>query len=492
MPRLKSVNRLPSVSYVAIAATFCAVAAAPQPLRATVSAGADACVWDSAVPQVPPVLGVGGSGQVNGEFILDTVDLGASAIQIGIRAQERFQGPTLQRIGNVYFAASGTNMSGGGVEGALWNYDLHLDFGTGDGDTTVAGASLESELLKSLAPLNMRDYTVELLFDDDASAATDFITVDLNAALPEGTFGDDLLLVQASSNLLFTGGPPSFDPDVPGIYDFELRVRDTVSGVAVAKTLMRVVVDASSLDTLDLGVTVTESADPVIVTPGGAASSLTYGVVLANNGPTSATNIEVSDLLTLPTGVTVVGTPTATDGSVVPGSGGFTWFLSSLADGAIAQMQIVLTVPSDTALGTDTISNSATVTAVTETDSNLFNQSASASTSVACIDADGDGVCDVLDNCPANANPSQTDTDGDGNGDVCDLCFGDDAAGDADGDGACDDIDVCEGNDLAGDADADGICADLDCDDSDFSNACAVFSDGFESGNVSAWVLVMP
>jgi hypothetical protein len=197
-----------------LAAAVLAGAVAPRPARSTVAAGADASVWDSAVPQAAPVLGVGGSGQVNGEFILDTVDLGASAIQIGIRAQERFQGPTLQRIGNVYFADPGTNFSGGGVEGALWNYDFHLDFGTGDGDTTVAGESFESEVLKSLAPLNMRDYTVELLLDDDPSAATDFITVDLNAFVSEATFGDDILLLQASSNLLFTGGPPSFDPDV--------------------------------------------------------------------------------------------------------------------------------------------------------------------------------------------------------------------------------------------------------------------------------------
>jgi len=39
-----------------------------------------------------------------------------------------------------------------------------------------------------------------------------------------------------------------------------------------------------------------------------------------------------------------------------------------------------------------------------------------------CIDSDGDGVCDNVDNCPANANPGQEDADGDGVGDVCDNC----------------------------------------------------------------------
>lgn len=37
-------------------------------------------------------------------------------------------------------------------------------------------------------------------------------------------------------------------------------------------------------------------------------------------------------------------------------------------------------------------------------------------------DTDGDGVCDVLDNCPLVTNPAQADPDGDGLGSVCDPC----------------------------------------------------------------------
>lgn len=39
---------------------------------------------------------------------------------------------------------------------------------------------------------------------------------------------------------------------------------------------------------------------------------------------------------------------------------------------------------------------------------------------VGCVDSDGDGINDDLDNCPNNFNPSQADSDGDGKGNTCD------------------------------------------------------------------------
>ena len=101
----------------------------------------------------------------------------------------------------------------------------------------------------------------------------------------------------------------------------------------------------------------------------------------------------------------------------------------------------------------------------------------------AANDIDEDGVCGDVDNCPINANPNQADTDADGAGDLCDACPAD-AANDIDEDGVCGDVDNCPINanpnqadtdadgagdlcdacpaDAANDIDEDGVCGDVD------------------------------
>ncbi|MEO1368613.1 MAG: DUF11 domain-containing protein, partial [Acidobacteriota bacterium] len=454
----------------------------------------DASVWDSAVPQpIDPgtatVFPIGGSGQVNGEFILDNVDLGDSALQVGLRVQERFIGPVFPRAGTAFFAESGSPNADGR---ATWNYEIHLDFGTSDADTTIVGSSLESQLLRTLTALNMRDYTVEFLFDTDPTAATQFTVTDLNDALDVGGVGPDVVLFQTSQNPDFEvfGGGGAFDADLEGSYELRLRVSDPDGEVVGEVGLLVVVVDTlppNAIDaTLDLSLGLQESADPVLISTG-VPGNLTYTATLTNAGPLDATNAQVGQTFTLPAGVTLDGDPTPSVGSVSGSAPTFTWDVATLASGASATLTAQLTVADTAALGTDAISTLAAIVTVDEPDRNAFNQAASAATTIACNDADADGVCDDVDNCPMDANPSQSDSDNDGSGDACDLCFGDDATGDSDSDGVCDDIDFCLGDDLTGDADMDGLCANIDCDENDPTNACLVFIDGFESGDTSAW-----
>lgn len=68
-------------------------------------------------------------------------------------------------------------------------------------------------------------------------------------------------------------------------------------------------------------------------------------------------------------------------------------------------------------------------------------------------DLDGDGVPNLSDNCPMDANPGQEDADGDGVGDVCEAGAG---QGDADGDGVTNALDNCRDIANADQADADG------------------------------------
>ena len=61
------------------------------------------------------------------------------------------------------------------------------------------------------------------------------------------------------------------------------------------------------------------------------------------------------------------------------------------------------------------------------------------STGGGCVDTDGDGVCDNVDNCPTVPNPDQKDSNGNGIGDACEIVV---AKCDIDGDGDIDSIDI--------------------------------------------------
>ncbi|MFP6897333.1 MAG: hypothetical protein VCA38_12080 [Roseibacillus sp.] len=126
---------------------------------------------------------------------------------------------------------------------------------------------------------------------------------------------------------------------------------------------------------VDLVVTKSDSIDPVIA--GSGIGNLIYLVTVTNNGPLDATGLELSEILSFGPGVVIA--------SVTPGAGTFTdttWTVGDLANGASAILTVTLTVGPSTAVGTDTISNTASISAVDQPQNNPGDESDTESTSV--------------------------------------------------------------------------------------------------------------
>jgi uncharacterized repeat protein (TIGR01451 family) len=140
---------------------------------------------------------------------------------------------------------------------------------------------------------------------------------------------------------------------------------DTATVSAIDQTLVNTGDDSATECTsiarqIDLQLSKTESIDPVVA--GSGIGNLTYVVTVANAGPSDASGIALSEVLTLPAGVSLV--------SVTPSQGSFaspTWTVGALATGADATLTVVLTAGPSAATGTDTICDTATVTAANET-----------------------------------------------------------------------------------------------------------------------------
>ncbi|MFC1848490.1 DUF11 domain-containing protein, partial [Chloroflexota bacterium] len=89
--------------------------------------------------------------------------------------------------------------------------------------------------------------------------------------------------------------------------------------------------------------------------------TINYTITLANDGPNTATNITITDVI--PAGVTY-SSHSATHGTYDSSSG--LWSISSFANGASATLTITVTV--DSGSGTQTITNTAELTAVDQAD----------------------------------------------------------------------------------------------------------------------------
>jgi uncharacterized repeat protein (TIGR01451 family) len=107
-------------------------------------------------------------------------------------------------------------------------------------------------------------------------------------------------------------------------------------------------------------------------------ATVVFTVTVTNNGPSSASGIQVTDLL--PAGVTYVSDNGG--GTYNPATG--IWWVSPLANGVSASLQITVTVNAGT--NGATITNTASITASAQADPNSGNNSASRSLSVGGAD----------------------------------------------------------------------------------------------------------
>lgn len=162
---------------------------------------------------------------------------------------------------------------------------------------------------------------------------------------------------------------------------------------------------------VDLVLTKVDSVDPAT-----AGGSLNYTIVVTNNGPSSATNVVVTD--TLPTTLAFVSGNSSV-GTVTNASGVVTANVGALASGASATITINTTVAT---AATGTITNTASVTG-TETDTNTANNSATQTTQLVVpgsisgfvyLDVNNNGVRDTGDTGIPNVVVNLTGTDGNG------------------------------------------------------------------------------
>ncbi|VAW08066.1 internalin, putative, partial [hydrothermal vent metagenome] len=149
--------------------------------------------------------------------------------------------------------------------------------------------------------------------------------------------------------------------------------------------------DDASINVPAVDVTVSKVVDTATANPG---DTVTFTITAGNSGPGTATGVVITDVL--PTGLTLL--------SATPSLGtmtGSTWTVGALGDGASATLTIVTTVDSGTA--GSTITNTATLTGVTEVDTEPSNDSSAATVFVNAVDLT---VTKTVDN--ATPNPGDT------------------------------------------------------------------------------------
>ncbi|GER07340.1 hypothetical protein GCM10007972_14180 [Iodidimonas muriae] len=229
-------------------------------MKLGIKTGFKRCVWALAlsvagigVAQAGPIFdefgalpGVefGGDGIPNGAVAISRAQTSAGELTLGITAHQRFVGPNLQNDGaGTFIADTGTNFSPGGTEGAVWNFAFHINLeGQGTTFDDLVGAGYSFQLAYDVDPGNGTDFGI-LLFDPFLGGLA---TIEGSQNLLFGfLFDDDLPFITAPS-----GG---FNPNVAGLYSFELSAISPTGGTVLAAIDVRVVPVPASLGLLGLG-----------------------------------------------------------------------------------------------------------------------------------------------------------------------------------------------------------------------------------------------
>ncbi|RMF38508.1 MAG: DUF11 domain-containing protein, partial [Planctomycetota bacterium] len=264
--------------------------------------------------------------------------------------------------------ASGTEPTNDGD--ADVNSDLSVDFGF------VPQIDLQVTKTASPSPTvtagNQLTYTLVVTNNGNAPAANVLVTDDLPNLSPDPLVIDTITTTGTATQ---TGNPAgeitvSFPSIAAGGSETITVVVTVPAGAAAAAAITNSVTvtgdgndtdPANNSDSVDVAVdrqatltlTKTDTPDPAPV-----GSTLTYDLVVTNNGPSTATNVVVSD--TLPAGLTFSNV-TTTSGTASESGGVVTANIASLAPTESATITITATI--DPGFSGTTITNSATAVA---------------------------------------------------------------------------------------------------------------------------------
>ncbi len=203
------------------------------------------------------------------------------------------------------------------------------------------------------------------LWDIGAVNKLDSVTLDITATLNVGTGGSTI------TNTASLNSSGLSDPNSPNDSD---NIGVTPNTVEVDMVVTKVVDDSTPTE----------------------GDTIVYTITALNSGPNTATGIEVTD--SLPAGVTFVSY-VSSQGLYTSGTG--VWAIGSLLNGASATLDITATV--DSVTGGTIITNSAAMSGLGVSETNVANDSDSASVDVQAADI---GVTKMVDD-PA---PTEGDT----------------------------------------------------------------------------------